>query len=117
MFNGAFFLDGFSFNLNLGGAILFHIKFFGGCAGQIDDATVGIGSTVINPDFNLLVILKVGHFGLGPNRQTRMSGCHVFLVKSLAAGGLLAMKSRSIPGRFTDFLFNRFAGGTPLFLL
>jgi hypothetical protein len=98
MFNGAFFLGGFSLNLDLSGAVLFHIKLISRSPGEIDDAILGIGSTVIDSDLDLLAILEVGHFGLGPHRQSRMGGCHVFLVKGLAIGGLLALNG-SIPGR------------------
>lgn len=94
---GVLFLGGFSLNLDLTGAVLFHIELVSRRTGKIDDAVFGKGATVIDSDLDLLAIFEVGHFGLGPHRQTRMGGCHLFLVKGLAIGGFLALKSWAVP--------------------
>ena len=64
----ALFLGGFSHNLDLSCAVLFHFKLISRCAGKVDNAIVGIRSTIINRDLDLLFILEIGHLGFSSHR-------------------------------------------------
>ena len=59
-------LGGFSHNLDLSCTILFHFKLIGRCAGEVDNALLGIRSTIINRDLDLFLFSRLVTSALVP---------------------------------------------------
>ena len=73
-------------------------------AGEINDSSTPMGSTVIDRHFDHLAVAEIRDLGPAPQRQARMGGSQRMLVKALATGGSFAVKSWSIPRRLADLL-------------
>ena len=96
-------------NADAGGAV--HRQPSCGGAGEIDGPVSHIRPPVVDRDFDFLAVFEIGHFGLGPQRQTPVGGGELVLIEGRATGGLLPVKSGSVPRRLAHLLaVSRLAG-------
>jgi len=63
-----------------------HIEFFGGHDTEVEDAPLGIGAAVIDPDDDALVIPEVGNTNHCVERQMLMSSCAISRMVVLPIG-------------------------------
>lgn len=84
-----------------------HRQLSGGGAREIDDPPTPVRSTVVDRHLDRLAVPEIGHLGPGSEGQPRMGGREPVLVKRFAARGLLAVKSRSVPGCLAHLLATR----------
>lgn len=66
--------------------------------GKVDDAVMGQGAAVIDPDHHRFVVPQVRDPDERPQREGPMGAGHGVHVEILAAGGLLALKELPVPG-------------------
>lgn len=97
------------YNADAGAAA--HAQLPRGGAGEVDDSSTAVRAAIIDRHLDLPAIVEICNLGPGSQGQARMSGGERILVKALAAGRSLAVKSRSIPGCFADLLAVHHPGG------
>ncbi len=71
---------------------------------EIDDPPLVEGAPVIDRDVHRLAAPLIDHAYFGAERKRLVGGSHCVLVETLAGGRLLAVESRSIPGRPTALI-------------
>ena len=75
-----------------------HRQLLRGGAGEIDDSAPTVWPPVIDLHQDYPAIRKIGYLGPGAERPTPMGGGEGAWVEAFAARGLLAVKTRPIPG-------------------
>ncbi len=86
------------FNFDAGHAV--HRQPLSGGAGEIDDPAPMVRPPVVDSHGDRLTVLEVSDPGLGAEGQPPVGGGEPLRVKAFAARGFLAVKTRSVPGRF-----------------
>ena len=81
-----------------------HVELFRGRARQVDDAALGEGTAVVEPDYDTPPVLEVRHAHPRRQRQRRMRAGHRIHVVGFAGRGAPAVEVRAVPGR--DALFD-----------
>lgn len=78
-------------------ALILNAELFGGCVGQVHFSFAGESAPVIDAHDDGTIILGIGDFGVGQERQCLVRGGHGVHVEFLTAGGSFAMKVGAVP--------------------
>src|SRR5690606_37030924 len=71
---------------------------FGRTARKVDNATMGVGATVVDADYERTAVPGVGHAGVARQRHRRMRRRQVRHVVDFAIGGETAVEGIAVPG-------------------
>ena len=86
------------FQLNHGQSVLDHAQLHRCRLGEIEDSTIHIGATIIDPNADMLPVGQIHHPHHAAERESPVGGGHGLHVKQLPVGGLFAMKLLPVPG-------------------
>ncbi len=70
----------------------------GGCRRNVDNPVGYPRSTVVNTDFDGLVVVKVGHKHDGPERKGPVCGGKLVIVEDFSAGSLFPLALLTVLG-------------------